>query len=244
MFALAGSVLAALGHHAVAAETVPWRFVMLSAAAQFAVVRPLARRRLSLPAAVGCGLAMQGVLHLVLTIAGEPDPDGTDGIVHAGHGTDGMRGAALMVLPGGHAWQHVCAAMAAAHVLAAPAVAWLLHSADAAVAAAVATTRAVRRVAAAVAAWVRSLRGGLQARPLLPAVSLTGPAVAVARTRTRLLGHALVRRGPPGHVHVPSRRSPGRSPWAVRLSPQGAFLCPCTPLPARQAPSPSPLPPR
>lgn len=240
MFALAGSVLAALGHSAVTEQAVPWRFVLLVAGAQFAVVWPVARRRLSLPVVVGCGLAVQSVLHLMLTIAGEPDSDGT---AQAAHGTDGIRGAAVMDALGGHTWQHVCAAMAAIHVLAAPAVAWLLHSADAAVAAALATTRAVRGIAAAVAAWVRSLRGGVQVRPL-PAVSLTGYSAPVTRAWTHLLGHALVRRGPPGHVHVPRRPSPGRSPWAARPSPQGASLCPCTPLPARQAVSPSPAPPR
>ncbi|MFE9110528.1 hypothetical protein ACFYN9_12970 [Streptomyces collinus] len=201
MFALAGSVLAALGHRAVAEEAVSWWFVMLLAGAQFAVVWPVARRRLAFPAVLGCGLAAQGVLHLLLAIAGEPVPEGT---VQAGDGADGIRGAAVMVLPGGHVWQHVCAAMAVAHVLSAPVAAWLLHSADAAVAAALATTSAVRGIAADVAAWVRSLGGDVQARPL-PAVPLTGYALRVARAWTHLLGHALVRRGPPGHVRVPSR---------------------------------------
>ncbi|MEU0453849.1 hypothetical protein ABZ322_12640, partial [Streptomyces sp. NPDC006129] len=49
MFALAGSVLAAIGHHAVADGSVPWRLVTAFAVAQFAAVWPLARRRLSLP---------------------------------------------------------------------------------------------------------------------------------------------------------------------------------------------------
>lgn len=69
-------MLAALGHVAVADGAVPWRFVSLLAGAQFIAVWPVARRRFSFPAALGCALAVQGVLHLVLTIMGERDPEG------------------------------------------------------------------------------------------------------------------------------------------------------------------------
>lgn len=236
-FALAGSVLAALGHVAVADGAVPWRFVSLLAGAQFIAVWPVARRRFSFPAALGCALAVQGVLHLVLTIMGERDPEGN---VRAGHAAHGMPGHAAMA--DGPAWQHACTTLTAVHVLAAPAVAWLLHSADAAVVAAMAITRAVRGIAAAVAAWVRSLRTGVQVRPL-PAVPLTEYAAPHARAWTHSLEHALVRRGPPGHAHVPSRPSPGRPPWGARLS-RKEHLCVRAPRCPRRAVSPRPAPPR
>lgn len=240
MFALAGSVLAALGHQAVADGTVPWRFVMLLAGAQFAAVWPVARRRFSLRSALGCALAVQGALHLALTIAGAFDPAGA---VQAGHAAHGVRGHAAMAAADGHAWYPASAALSVIHVLAALAVAWLLHRADAAVAAALGIARAVRGIAVAVAAWVRSLLGGAQVRALL-VVPVSGCFARPARARTLLLGYALVRRGPPGQPYVPTGPSPGRPPGAVRPSPQGASLCPCTTLGARRAVSSRPAPSR
>ncbi|MFE7899451.1 hypothetical protein ACFU3E_18355 [Streptomyces sp. NPDC057424] len=232
-------MLAALGHQAVADGVVPWRFVMLSAGAQFVVVRPFVRRSFSLPAVLGCALAVQGALHLALEIAGERLPAGT---VHVGHAAHGMAGHAAVAAGDGHAW-HASAAMTAVHVPAALAVAWLLHRADAAVAAALGIARGVRGIAASVAAWARSLWGGGEVRPL-PSVPGTGCPAPPARAQTYLLGHAMVRRGPPGHLM--SRFVPhlGGLIGLPRFLPLGASLCPCTTPPARRAVSPWPASPR
>ncbi|MGW1089913.1 hypothetical protein ACWD4L_27305, partial [Streptomyces sp. NPDC002596] len=125
LFALVGSVLAALGHHAVAEGAVPWQLVTAFAAGQFVVAWPFARRRFSLTVIIGCTLVAQGGLHLALTWVGgeheaKPDQGG-----HAGH--------AAMEMGNGHAWHDAGTAMTTAHVLAALAAAWLLHRADTAV---------------------------------------------------------------------------------------------------------------
>lgn len=62
VFALTGTVLAVAGHHAVLDVPVPWGTAVLLAAAQYAAVRPLARRRRALPAVVAATLAAQAVL--------------------------------------------------------------------------------------------------------------------------------------------------------------------------------------
>ncbi|MFI0539555.1 hypothetical protein ACH3VS_11795 [Streptomyces sp. WSLK1-3] len=132
-FALAGSVIAALGHHAVADGVVPWRLVLLLAGAQFAAMWPVARRQFSLRSALGSALAVQGAMHLALTVAGTSDPD-----------LGGMRRPVLSAAAGGHTWQHFSTAMSAVHLLSALVVIWLLHRADAAVAVALGIARAVR----------------------------------------------------------------------------------------------------
>ena len=232
VFALAGSVIAALGHHAVADGTVPWRLVLLLAGAQFAAVWPVARRRFSLASALGCALTVQGAMHLALTVVGGADPVAA-----------GTHGPLVAVAAEGHTWQHVSTVVSAVHLLSALAVVWLLHRADAAVAVALGIARAVRGIATAVASWVRSLSGGPRVRPL-PAVPLTGCLVRPVWARPQLLGNALVRRGPPGHAPVPTGPSSGPPSRAVRLPLQGASLCSCTLPPARRVGSPRPEPPR
>ncbi|PWI14413.1 hypothetical protein DI272_09770 [Streptomyces sp. Act143] len=232
MFALAGSVIAALGHHAVADEAVPWRFVLLLAGAQFAAVWPAARRGFSLYSALGSALAAQGAVHLTLTVVGGMDP-----------ALGGEHGHAVSAAAQGHTWHHASAAMSAVHLLSALAVVWLLHRADAAVMVALGIAHAVRGVAAAVGSWVRSLSGGTQVRPLPVAPPVECLARPV-RARPQLLGNALVRRGPPGHAPVPTGSTSGPPSRAVRLPLQGASPCPCTVRPARRVVSPWPEPPR
>lgn len=232
MFALALSVIAALGHHAVADGAVPWRLVLLLAGVQFAAVWPVARRRFSLGSALGSALAVQGGVHLALTVVGTLVP-----------APGGMRRPMLSAAAEGDTWQHASAAMSAVHLLSALAVIWLLHGADAAVAVALGIARAVRGVATAVASWLRSLSGGARVRPLR-ALPLIGCSVRPVRERPPLLADALVRRGPPGHAPVPTGPSSGPPPRAVRLLPQGASLCPSTLPPARRVVSAWPEPPR
>ncbi|MGC4971677.1 hypothetical protein ACLQ2D_02060 [Streptomyces sp. DT199] len=208
LFALVGSVLAALGHHAVAEGAVPWRLVTAFALAQFAIVWPLARRRLSLPVVIVCTLVAQFALHLALMRV-----DSTH--LQAAPSANMGGGHATMALGDGHAWHHASTAMTTAHLAAALVATWLLQRADAAVAAALITARAVRRLAEAIVSWtMTSLAAGATPRPLVlgPIGRFEPPAAA----RTRTLEHALVRRGPPGHALIPNR------PFSL-----------CWPLPAR-----------
>ncbi|MFE3853038.1 hypothetical protein ACFXPN_18090 [Streptomyces griseorubiginosus] len=225
-------MIAALGHHAVADGAVPWRLVLLLAGAQFAAVWPVARRRFSLGSALGSALAVQGAMHLALTVVGTSVP-----------APGGMRRPVLSAAAEGDTWRHDSAAMSAVHLLSALAVIWLLHRADAAVAVALGIARAVRGVATAVASWLRSPSGGARVRPL-PAVPLTGCLVRPVREGPPLLADALVRRGPPGRAPVPTGPSSGQPPRAVRLLPQGASPCPSILPPARRAVPPLPEPPR
>ncbi|MFC9126127.1 hypothetical protein ACFT4A_04665 [Streptomyces sp. NPDC057099] len=229
MFALVGSVLAALGHHTVAEGTVPWRLVAGFGLVQFAAVRPVARRRLSLPTVAAATLAAQGVLHAGLTLAGGAHATGAG---HAGHqGTGGGDG---------HTWHQVSAGMTAAHVVAALAAGWLLHRADAALTAAFAAVRTVRRVAAAVMARVRQALlpgGGAGGAP--PVVPLLGRFDPPSAPRTRTLDHALVRRGPPGRLHVPVVPSSGPRLRRARPHQQGVPACPRTTTPVPYGASPS-----
>ncbi|MFJ5778926.1 hypothetical protein [Streptomyces sp. NPDC093094] len=203
LFALLGSVLAALGHHTVAEGPVPWRLVAALGAAQFALVLPFARRRLPLWPVVSCTLAAQGAQHLVLSrVGGHGTGPGRTG--HAGH-----PGHAVPAAGDGHAWHHAGTAMTVTHVLAAVAVAWLLHRADSAVTLALAAARAGRGVAAALLARLRTPRpavAGGRPRSARPVGRFEGPAPPTAY----LLDHALVRRGPPGRTRVPDGPSPGR----------------------------------
>ncbi|MCX5555601.1 hypothetical protein [Streptomyces sp. NBC_00038] len=200
MFALVGSVLAAFGHHAVAEGPVPWRLVIAFGVAQFIVVWPIARRHHSLPVIAGCTLAAQGALHLVLTWAG-----GTD------HAESGHTAHSHMAMSqgDGHTWHHASSAMTAVHVVAALAVAWLLHRADAAVTAALVTARTVRGAAVAVIACVRPWFTGAVVPEPPAALRLIGHFELPSAARTEPLEHALVRRGPPGREHVRSSISPG-----------------------------------
>ncbi|MCZ4507996.1 hypothetical protein O3Q52_07225 [Streptomyces sp. ActVer] len=215
-FALVGSVLAAVGHHAVKGGQVPWRLVIAFAVAQFVVVRPFARRRPGLLAVVGCTLAAQAAMHLALTTAGGHRA----GMGHTAH--DAMTTGA-----GGHPWRHASeTAMTTAHVVAALVVAWLLHRADTAVTAALATGRTLRAAAAAVMA--RFLPGAAVAtahRPL--PVPLAGSFELPAGARTRTLEHALVRRGPPGRTPVPVVPLTRARPRPARFHSQGVPPCPC-----------------
>ncbi|GHA19372.1 hypothetical protein GCM10010372_18820 [Streptomyces tauricus] len=246
-FALVGSVLAAVGHHAVDGGQVPWRFAAALAVAQFAAVRPLARRRPGLRTVVGCTLAAQGAMHLALGEVAGVTRTGTGhtGTAHlggAGH-TAHAGHFAMATGDGGPAWQHAAGAMTAVHVCAALLVAWLLHRADAAVTAVLLTGRTLRALAAAVLSRLLP-GGGPTAAHEPPPVPLTGPCDGPTGTRTTTLEHTLVRRGPPGRTPVP------RVPFTrVRpLSParffhqRGVPLCPCPRSPRPRPRSPRPRP--
>ncbi|PSM37661.1 hypothetical protein C6Y14_40815 [Streptomyces dioscori] len=222
-FTVVGSVLAAVGHHAVDGGQVPWRLVAALAVAQFAAVRPLARRRPGLLTVAGGTLAAQAALHLALgTAAGGghhgTGHTGTEHLAHAGRSATAEGG-------GGHPWQHTAGAMTAAHVCAALLVAWLLHRADAAITAVLVTGRTLRALAVAVLS--RLLPTGTAAvqepPPAPPTRSLDRP----AGPRTTTLEHTLVRRGPPGRTPVPlvpfTRVRPSRP---ARFHQQGVPLCP------------------
>ncbi|MFD0308693.1 hypothetical protein [Streptomyces sp. NPDC127119] len=238
-FALVGSVLAAVGHHAVDGGQVPWRFVAALAVAQFVAVRPLARRRPGLLAVAGCTLAAQGAMHLALsTVAGGghrgTGHTGTEHMAHAGR-------SAMAAGGGGHAWQHAAGAMTAAHVCAALLVAWLLHRADAAVAAVLVAGRTLRALAVSLLSRLLPAGGAAvhEPPPAPPTRSLDRP----AGPRTATLEHTLVRRGPPGRTPVPpvpfTRVRPVRP---ARFHQQGVPPCP-RPCPSpRRSPSPRPCP--
>ncbi|MEU1514952.1 hypothetical protein ABZ490_22850 [Streptomyces sp. NPDC005811] len=234
LFALVGSVLAALGHHAGAEGAVPWRLVTAFALGQFALVRPVARHRLSPAAVTVCTLAAQGSLHLALTWAG--------GSHHpAGHSAAGH---AAMADGDGHAWHQASVSMTAAHVAAALGAGWLLHRADAAVAAALTAARLLHGAAAAVVARVlppvRTVTLAAAPSPQ-PDVCFALPRPAGAST----MEHALVRRGPPGRIHVPHcpftrATASARCP----VPPARSSPCPRTAVPPPHAVSLSSVPPR
>jgi hypothetical protein len=195
VFALVGSVLAAFGHHAVVEGPVPWPLVTAFTAAQFAAVWPLARRRSTLPATVVCTLAAQGVLHVAFTAAGSAHHAASG---HAAHAASGRHHS--VPVGDGHAWHDAGSAMTIVHVVAALAVAWLLHRADVAVTAALTTLRMVHRATQALVHWVlppvTTVVDGLLLRQ--PA---TGRPVGFfelpASEGTQVLMYAVVRRGPP-----------------------------------------------
>jgi hypothetical protein len=195
VFALVGSVLAAFGHHAVVEGPVPWPLVTAFTAAQFAAVRPLARRRSTLPATVVCTLAAQGALHVAFTLAGSAHHAGSAHVAHAASGRHHS-----IAVGDGHAWHDAGSAMTIVHVVAALSVSWLFHRADMAVAAAPATLRTVHRATQALVYWVlppvTTVVDGLLLRQLA-----TGRPVGFlelpASEGTQVLRHAVVRRGPP-----------------------------------------------
>ncbi|WP_349294273.1 DUF1775 domain-containing protein [Streptomyces sp. LRE541] len=235
-FALVGSVLAAVGHHAVDGGQVPWRLVAALAVAQSAVVRPLARRRPGLRTVVGCTLAAQGAMHLALGEVAGVTRTGTGhaGTGHLGAGHTAHAGHFAMATgDGGPAWQHAAGAMTAAHVCAALLVAWLLHRADAAVTAVLLTGRTLRALAAAVLS--RFLPGGGPAAAHEPpTVPLAGPCDGPTGTHTTTLEHTLVRRGPPGTYARPARPlHPGAAPEPRPVPPARS---PPVPLSAKSTP--------
>ncbi|MGP4052918.1 hypothetical protein [Streptomyces sp. 2A115] len=239
VFTLAGSVLAALGHSAVAgAVRVPWLWVTLLALLQFAAVWPAARRRFSLPSTLVCTLVSQGALHLALALAGGTFRAGT---AAAPHHT--MRGHSRMAAGDGHAWHDASGAMTTVHVLAALTVAWLLHRADAALAAAPLAARAVGGIAAAVAGWMRPWLTRVPL-PRRPAVPLTGCFTLPTAAGARTLQHALVRRGPPGPAGIPLPLPAGLRLLPAWLHQQGFPLWLHIPLSAPHTGSLSPAPPR
>ncbi|MDT9698373.1 DUF1775 domain-containing protein [Streptomyces sp. P17] len=195
-FALIGSVLAALGHHAVAEGSVPWRLVAAFTVGQFVAMWPFAQRRLSLPVVVACTLAAQGALHLTLTVASGTRDSG------AGQTGHHMGGGAAMPVGDGHAWHHASTAMTFAHLVAALAAGRLLQRADAALSAALTATRAAGRAATDVLARLVP-RLDVVVVPAPTAVRLAACFAPPAVARTLTLEHALVRRGPPGHAPVP-----------------------------------------
>jgi hypothetical protein len=189
LFAVLGTVLAALGHHAIAEGAVPWRLVGAMAVLQFAAVWPLARRRCPPAATVLCTLAVQGALHLVLSCVAGDAPTAMPG--HAGH--------TVVDAGDGHAWHHAGAAMTTVHVVAALAVAWLLCRADARMTAALATLTTVTRAAAAGLAQVLLRPVRVTGRPaVVPSGRWPGAAFETAAAPwDDVLEHAVVRRGPP-----------------------------------------------
>ncbi|MGW2047780.1 hypothetical protein ACWCPF_21750 [Streptomyces sp. NPDC001858] len=252
LFAVLGTVLATFGHHAVADGAVPWRLVAALIVVQFAAVWPLARRRYAPVATIAFTLATQQALHLALSYA-----DGAASMpiptiptististtmampqhaMHAGH---------LAAASGdGHSWHHSGAAMTAVHTLAALAVAWLLHRADAGMTAALGTLHTLAR--AAVAALAQALPWAIadpeRALLGLPAGQPGAVFAVAARAWDEVLEYAVVRRGPPRrerppvlHRSRPPRRARGRIPpyrQGVPLwHPQCHPLCPSYPRP-------------
>jgi hypothetical protein len=120
--------------------------------------------------------------------------------------------------------------MTTAHVVAALAVAWLLHHADAAMVAALVTARAVRRIAAAVVARVAP-RLHTAALVLPSTVRLTGCLGLPEPARVRTLHHTLVRRGPPGHAPAPVRPLTRAAAAACPVPPARSSPCRRTALP-------------
>ncbi|WP_179165967.1 hypothetical protein [Streptomyces sp. Amel2xC10] len=241
LFTVLGTVLATFGHHAVAEGTVPWRLVAVLIVAQFSAVWPLARRRCAPVATVVVTLAMQGMLHLLLSSV-----DGDTSMVVPRHATHS--GHLAGATGDGHSWHHAGAAMTTVHAAAALAVAWMLHRADARVTAALGTLRTLARAAAAALAQMlpRAASDAGRVLPRPPRRRMGGFFGVAAGAREQALEHAVVRRGPP------RRERPPVLPWSRcprgRTVPfhQGVPLCP-SPLVRRRVPdgvSPSPVPSR
>ncbi|MEU8929000.1 hypothetical protein AB0D30_03885 [Streptomyces sp. NPDC048409] len=222
LFAVLGTVLAALGHHAIAEGAVPWRLVGAMAVLQFAAVWPLARRRCPPAATVLCTLAVQGALHLALSYVAGDAPTAMPG--HAGH--------TVVDAGDGHAWHHAGAAMTTVHVVAALAVAWLLCRADARMTAALTTLTTVTRAAAAGLAQVLLRPVRVAGRPaVVPSGRWHGAAFETAAAPWNdVLEHAVVRRGPPRAGARPVRH------------PVPATTGPVRPVHARSSPCPRPCP--
>ncbi|MEU9289452.1 hypothetical protein AB0D57_33490 [Streptomyces sp. NPDC048275] len=236
-----GTVLATFGHHAIAEGTVPWRLVGASIVVQFAAVWPLARRRYAPAATIVFTLAMQGVLHLALSYAdGDRQAVVPGHAMHAGHGT--------AVAGDGHAWHHAGAAMTTVHVVAALAVAWLLHRADARMTTALGLLRMLARAAVRALAQVlpRPVCDSGRVVFALPDRRPGASFEAAAQAWDDVLEHAVVRRGPPRQEHLRSVTGPGTRGTGSSRTSNGVPLCPCpsTHWPVRVAVSLSPVPPR
>jgi hypothetical protein len=222
LFAVLGTVLATFGHHAIAEGTVPWRLVSGLAIAQFAGVWPLARRHCPPAVTMLFTLSTQGVLHLALSWAdGDTSTGAPRHATHAGH---------LTAAPGdGHAWHHAGTAMTTVHTLAALAVAWLLHRADARMVAVLDTLRTLARAAAAALAQAlpRPVTGA--GRLLwLPGRQAWDRDDLPAQVGGEVLRHVVVRRGPPQPEHH------------LRPSPATTSMGPVNPVAARSPLCPSP----
>ncbi|WP_328476473.1 hypothetical protein OHS71_03000 [Streptomyces sp. NBC_00377] len=221
-----GTVLAVFGHHAVAEGTVPWRLVTVLVVAQFAAVRPLARRRYGPAATVGTTLAMQGVLHLALACADGDTPRGASPgpTMHAGH---------MAATTGdGHAWHHAGAAMTTLHTTAAVVVAWLLHRADTRMTAALDALRTLARAAAAALVQLPPSTSAAH-DPVTGRLPRRWTGVfleAVAQARQEALEHAVVRRGPPRREHSSVLHRPRCPRGRILPYPQGVALCPRPPV--------------
>lgn len=207
LFAVLGTVLAALGHHAVAEGPVPWRLTAVLVAAQFSAAWPLSRRGRPPLVTVGFTTVTQGALHLALTRADADVSAGAPGhAMHAGH---------LAAVGDGHAWHHAGAAMVTVHMAAAAVVGWLLHRADAGMTGALGALRTLAGAAAAALSHVlpraaADAAGTPHASPL----RRTGAFGAAAfSAREDVLEHAVVRRGPPRRDRLRS------SPVALSTAP-------------------------
>ncbi|MGW2358036.1 hypothetical protein [Streptomyces phaeofaciens] len=243
VFAVLGTVLALLGHHAIAEAAVPWRLAGALVAVQLAAFLPLARRRPSPVVTLGATLVTQGALHLALSSADGHAPAALPG--HAGHA-----GHPAAAGGDGHAWHHGGVPMAAVHTAAALAVAWLLHRADVRTQAALGLLRTLGRAAAAALAQVlpRPVPRPEAVRPRAPG-RRSGAFLAPARPgRADVLEHAVGRRGPPRRENPPVLHRPRSSPGRILPFPQGVPPCPCpTPsapwrAPAAVSASPAPSP--
>ncbi|MFK4263684.1 DUF1775 domain-containing protein [Streptomyces milbemycinicus] len=230
VFVVLGTVLATFGHHAIAEGTVPWRLVGCLATAQFAGVWPLARRHCPPTATMLFTLATQGVLHLALSWADGGTPSGPPGhAAHAGH---------LTAAPGdGHAWHHAGTAMTTVHTLAALAVAWLLHRADARMVAALDTLRTLARAAAAALATALPRPVSGAGRLLrLPGRQAWGRNDLPLWAEGEVLKHVVVRRGPPQpERHLPSRTGPDIHGTGQTRSSKESPVPKCPHPPARTA---------
>ncbi|WP_157857438.1 hypothetical protein [Streptomyces yerevanensis] len=239
LFAVLGTVLATFGHHAIAEGTVPWRLVGAATVAQFVAVWPLARRRYAPAVTVVVTLAVQGLLHLVLSFADGDTQAAVPGHpMHAGH---------LAAAAGdGHAWHHSGAAMTTVHAAAALVVAWLLHRADARMTTALGTLRTLARAAATALAQVLprpvyDTGRGMFTLPDRPGASFEG----APQAWDDVLEHSVVRRGPPRREYLRSVTGPGIRGTVLPV-PARSSLCPCPPIwrPMPVAASLSPVPPR
>ncbi|MFF2847913.1 hypothetical protein ACFVT5_16590 [Streptomyces sp. NPDC058001] len=135
--------------------------------------------------------------------ADHPGPGHSGMSVVADHPTMGSLGGHPGLVPGdGHSWHHAGFAMTAAHLLAAAAVAWLLHRADSALTSALDTARTAGRAAGVVLARVlprltfRTARAATREPMRGPLFGYAAPP-APTGTGVEALAHAVVRRGPP-----------------------------------------------
>ncbi|MEV6394517.1 hypothetical protein AB0M39_06980 [Streptomyces sp. NPDC051907] len=183
LFSAVGTGLAVTGHHLASGHTVPWRAGVLGGLALFLVALPLVRTARSLPVVMLATLANQGLLHLWFEHAQASLPHHSN----APHGSDGAW----------HAGRHGLS-MAAAHLLAALIVAWLMHRAD------IAVRSVVRHLAGmAVNLLARLLPRGLRAAARCVAPHLLRARPVPPSQSSLVLAYVVVRRGPPGRRTLP-----------------------------------------